>query len=69
MSHHGLGPPESALEEEKVGPIGGKYLSDTADSWSVLQLFMALYRWWSFTWCLRVDHIANISLVLETNSD
>ena len=26
MSHHGLGPPESALEEEKVGPIGGKYL-------------------------------------------
>ena len=27
MSHHGLGLPESALEEEKVGPIGGKYLS------------------------------------------
>ena len=36
MSHHGLGLPESALEEEKVGPIGGKYLSGTADSWSVL---------------------------------
>ena len=40
MSHPRLGPPEAALEEdkeeEKVGPIGGKYLSDTAGSWSVL---------------------------------
>ena len=36
MAHPGLGPPESALEEEKVGPLGGKYLSDTAYSWSVL---------------------------------
>ena len=65
MSHHGLGLPESALEEEKVGPIGGKYLSGTADSWSVLQLFMALYRWWSNIWCLWVDIKASISRLLD----
>ena len=36
MAHPGLGPPEATLEEEKEGPLGGKSLSDTADSWSVL---------------------------------
>jgi len=36
MAHPGLESLEATLEEEKVGPIGGKYLSDTADSWSVL---------------------------------
>ena len=39
MSHPRLGPPEAALEEdkeeEKVGLIGGKYLSYTADTWSL----------------------------------